>query len=111
MSNRDIIEDSNLCPITKAMTKIGGKWKPIIIYVLSSGKLRFGKISFFITGISRKVLTQQLRELEHDGIITRTVFSETPPRVEYELTQMGIELLPIYEKMAEWSFKHLCQEL
>lgn len=110
MSNRDIIEDSSLCPITLAMTKIGGKWKPIIIYVLSSGKLRFGKINFFISGISRKVLTQQLRELEEDGILTRTVYAETPPRVEYELTEMGMELLPIYQKMAEWSFKHLCED-
>lgn len=110
MSNRNIIEDTASCPITKAMSKIGGKWKPIIVYVLSSGKLRFGKISFFIPGISRKVLTQQLRELEEGDILTRTVYAETPPRVEYELTEMGRELLPIYEKMAEWSFKHLSQD-
>ena len=65
-----MIEDAKQCPITSAMTKVGGKWKPIIIYVLSSGKMRFGKIAFQIPEISRKVLTQQLRELEGDGILT-----------------------------------------
>lgn len=101
-----MIENACECPITKAMTMVGGKWKPIIIYVLSFGKLRFGKIAFQITGISRKVLTQQLRELEHDGIITRTVYPEIPPRVEYELTVKGEELMPVYQLLAEWSAKH-----
>lgn len=101
-----MIHEVNQCPITSAMTMVGGKWKPIIIYVLSPGKLRFGKITFLIPNISRKVLTQQLRELEKDGIVTRTVFQEIPPRVEYELTEKGKELLPVYEMLAEWSLKY-----
>lgn len=101
-----MIEHAEQCPITNAMTMVGGKWKPIIIYVLSSGKMRFGKIAFQIPIISRKVLTQQLRELESDGILTRTVYPEIPPRVEYDLTKKGKELLPVYQMLAEWSVKY-----
>jgi len=106
MSNLVIFKDINACPITSVMQVVGGKWKPIIIYVLSKGTLRFGKIIFFIPNISRKVLTQQLRELEQDGIVKRTVYNETPPRVEYELTKKGLELLPIYEQLAEWGLTY-----
>ncbi len=101
-----MIKETCQCPITNAMTMVGGKWKPIIIFVLSSGKLRFGKITFLIPIISRKVLTQQLRELERDGIVTRTVYPEIPPRVEYELTEKGEELMPVYQMLADWSEKH-----
>lgn len=105
-----MIKDAGQCPITNAMSMVGGKWKPVIIYVLSSGRMRFGKIAFQIPIISRKVLTQQLRELESDGIITRTVYPEIPPRVEYELTQKGKELMPVYNMLAEWSKKYTCQD-
>ncbi len=105
-----MIEHTGECPITNAMAMVGGKWKPIIIFVLSSGKMRFGKITFQIPIISRKVLTQQLRELERDGIITRTVYPEIPPRVEYELTEKGKELMPVYQMLADWSEKHTCQD-
>jgi DNA-binding HxlR family transcriptional regulator len=108
MSNKRLIDDSDSCPITQAMTMVGGKWKPIIIYVLSPSKLRFGQISFYIPGISRKVLTQQLRELEKDELVTRTVYPEVPPRVEYDLTPKGRELLPVYEQLAQWAQKHIC---
>ncbi len=106
-----MIKNTGQCPITNAMSMVGGKWKPIIIFVLSTGKLRFGKIAFLIPIISRKVLTQQLRELESDGILTRTVYSETPPRVEYELTNMGRELLPVYNMLAEWSKKYTLEDV
>lgn len=106
-----MIKNTEQCPITNAMLMVGGKWKPIIIFVLSTGKLRFGKIAFLIPIISRKVLTQQLRELERDGILTRTVYSETPPRVEYELTNMGRELLPVYNMLAEWSKKYTLEDV
>ncbi len=100
---RKIIENPYQCPITHAMNIIGGKWKPIIIYLLSNGNLRFGKLLMFMPSISRKVLTDQLREMEVDGLINREKFAEIPPRVEYSLTKSGETLLPLLESLANWS--------
>ncbi len=102
---RKIIENPYKCPITHAMNIIGGKWKPIIIYLLSTGNLRFGKLVMFMPSISRKVLTDQLREMEADGLINREKFAETPPRVEYSLTQNGKDLLPLLNNLADWTRK------
>ncbi len=102
---RKIIENPYKCPITHAMNIIGGKWKPIIIYLLSTGSLRFGKLVMFMPSISRKVLTDQLREMEADGLINREKFAETPPRVEYSLTQNGKDLLPLLNNLADWTRK------
>ena len=85
------------------MNIIGGKWKPIIIYILSIGSLRFGKPLIFLPSISRKVLTDQLREMEADGLINRKKFSEIPPRVVYSLTESGKKIVPIFYSMADWS--------
>lgn len=84
------------------MNIIGGKWKPIIIYLLSRGSLRFGKLIMFMPSISRKVLTDQLRELETDGLINREKFAETPPRVEYSLTKNSEKLIPLLNGLGEW---------
>ncbi len=100
---RKIIENPNKCPITHAMNIIGGKWKPIIIYLLSNGNLRFGKLLMFMPSISRKVLTDQLREMEADGLIIREKFAEIPPRVEYSLTKSSEELMPLLNNLADWS--------
>ena len=100
---RKIIENPNKCPVTHAMNIIGGKWKPIIIYLLSRGDLRFGKLLMFMPSISRKVLTDQLREMEIDGLINREKFAETPPRVEYSLTKSSENLIPLLESLADWS--------
>ena len=91
-----------LCPLTQALTVIGGKWKPIIIYQLHRSSKRFGQLDFAIPGISRKVLTSQLKELLKDELITRESYPETPPRVEYELTDKGRELIPIFSSIADW---------
>lgn len=91
-----------LCPLTQALTKIGGKWKPVIIYQLHRSPKRFGQLDVVIPGISRKVLTTQLKELQEDGLINREAFSELPPRVEYSLTDRGRELIPIFGSLAEW---------
>ncbi len=104
--SRKIIENPYNCPITHAMNIIGGKWKPIIIYLLSAGSLRFGKLVLFMPSISRKVLTDQLREMEADGLIIREKFAETPPRVEYSLTQSSKNLIPLLDNLAEWSKKN-----
>jgi len=100
---RRIIENPNDCPLTHAMNIIGGKWKPLIIYLLSKGTLRFGKIYTFLPTISKKVLTEQLKELAADGIIFRERFAEVPPRVEYTLSEKGMELMPILDSISKWS--------
>ncbi len=100
---RKTIKNPYKCPVTHAMNIIGGKWKPIIIYLLSKGSLRFGKLIMFIPSVSRKVLTDQLREMEADGLIIREKFNEIPPRVEYSLSKSGEALVPLLFSLAEWS--------
>ncbi|WP_299365163.1 helix-turn-helix domain-containing protein [Winogradskyella sp.] len=102
---RKIIDNPNSCTLVHAMNIIGGKWKPIIIYLLANGSLRFGKLLLFIPNISKKVLTQQLRELEDDRLIIRKRFAETPPRVEYSLSERGKGLLPILKQLSYWTSK------
>ncbi len=95
------------CPITAMFELIGGKWKPIILYNLTFGIRRFGEIAVRIPGISRKVLTEQLKELETDGLILRKQYKEIPPRVEYSLTDLGKSLVPVFKEMASWSYEHV----
>ncbi|BAV04841.1 transcriptional regulator, HxlR family [Filimonas lacunae] len=94
------------CPLFNAMSALGNKWKPIIISVIKERQLRFGQIASRIPIISRKVLTDQLRELEGDGLIIRKEFKELPPRVEYCLTEKGLELLPILSLLEQWDEKY-----
>ncbi|MEM7343963.1 MAG: helix-turn-helix domain-containing protein [Chloroflexota bacterium] len=90
------------CPVTFCLKKIGGKWKPIIIYLIRNGANRFGIMQRSIEGISKQMLTKQLRELEADGILKRTIYAEIPPRVEYSITPYGQTLMPIVDAMSEW---------
>lgn len=90
------------CPLTAAVDKIGGRWKPIILFYLSNGSRRFGQLAVTVPMISKKVLTQQLKQLEADGLITRKQFNEIPPRVEYTLTAFGNSVLPILNSICEW---------
>jgi len=90
------------CPLVYCMSKIGGKWKPIVLYLISKKINRFGKLSRRIQGISKQMLTTQLRELEKDGIIERKIYPEIPPRVEYFLTTKGDSLMPIVYSMQKW---------
>ena len=92
-----------------ALTIIGGKWKPIIIYNLKASKKRFGQLDVTIPGISRKVLTTQLNELVADKLVERTAYAEIPPRVEYSLTEKGKELIPIFAEIRKWG-KYLVEE-
>ncbi len=86
---------------------IGGKCKPLILYILiETGTMRFKELMQSVTAISQKTLTNQLRELETDGLIVRRAFSEIPPRVEYSATEKGATLLPILELMCEWGEKN-----
>lgn len=91
------------CPMTRAMVSLGSKWKPIIIHTIHTRKIRFGQLDAIIPLITRKVLTQQLKELEEDGIVIREEFTELPPRVEYSLAEKGLALLPILKSVCEWN--------
>ena len=98
------------CPVAATINIIGGKWKVIILYLISYDIKRFGEIHKLIEGISKKILTDQLRELEADGIINREVFAEVPPRVEYTLTDKGFTLRPIIFAMRDWGLKYGMKE-
>jgi DNA-binding HxlR family transcriptional regulator len=95
------------CPIEGAMDIIGGKWKPSILYRLSAGTKRFGELQRLLKNITQRTLTQQLRDLERDGMISRHVFAEVPPRVEYSLTERGRSLLPVLEMLFDWGVEHV----
>ncbi len=99
------IEPSS-CPVTFCLRLVGGKWKILIIHLILNGINRFGKLQRFIVGISKQMLTNQLRELERDGILERKIYAEIPPHVEYFLTDLGKSLIPIIEKMKEWGENH-----
>ncbi len=90
------------CPITITLGYIGGRWKTVILYILDDRTLRFGEISVRIPAISRKVLTEQLKELVRDGVLSRKKFNETPPRVEYSVTEFGKSLKNVLKEMEKW---------
>ena len=94
------------CPFTRAIGTIGNKWKPIIINVIGTRTIRFGQLDSIIPLISRKVLTEQLKELEEDGLLERIAYKELPPRVEYKLAEKGLAFLPILESIKEWNCKY-----
>ena len=90
------------CPVETTLTLIGDKWKVLIIRDLLSGTKRFGELKRSVGSVSQKVLTAQLRQMEADGLLTRTVFPEVPPRVEYTLTRLGHSLKPVLDAMRDW---------
>lgn len=90
------------CPVETTLTLIGDKWKVLILRDLMPGKKRFGELKKSIGTVSQKVLTAQLRDMEANGLLTRTVYAEVPPRVEYELTDLGHSLQPILDAMRNW---------
>lgn len=103
---RYIYKNPENCPMTNVVSVLGGKWKFIILYTLVKSSKRFGQINHFIPSISNKVLTEQLRELQEDGIIDRKVLTDRiPVNIEYSLSTEGKELIPIIKKMVEWGEK------
>lgn len=94
------------CDLAYAVCKIGGRWKLIILCRLENGKLRFSELRKQIDGITERMLTLQLRELEKEGLVKRTVYAEVPPRVEYELSEISKELIPIWRMLEDWGVKH-----
>lgn len=95
------------CPVVYCMNIIGGKWKPSIIHMIRTDRNRYSILLKNITEISKQTLTNQLRELETDGIIERIIFPEIPPRVEYNITDYGKTLLPIIDSMYEWGKQNM----
>jgi len=95
------------CPVEAALDVIGGKWKPLILWALGDGVLRFGELQKALPGINTKMLTKQLRALEEDEVINRTVYPEVPPRVEYMITDFGKTLIPILEALCDWGADYL----
>ncbi len=90
------------CPVETTLLVIGDKWKVLILRELLGGTKRFGQLRKAIGSISQKVLTAQLRAMEEDGLLTRHVYAEVPPRVEYTLTELGQSLSPILDVMRKW---------
>jgi DNA-binding HxlR family transcriptional regulator len=95
------------CTVEAALDVIGGKWKPVILWALGDNVLRFNELQKGLPGVNSKMLTKQLRELEEDGIITRTVYPEVPPRVEYAITDFGRTLIPILQALCKWGAEYL----
>ena len=94
------------CPAEFTLKLIGGRWKIPIIFHLLEGAKRFSDLGLALSGVSHKMLTQQLREMERDGLIERKVYAQVPPKVEYTLTKSGRSLKPVVDSMCRWGIEH-----
>lgn len=102
MTEKTDVNTLPACPVETTLTLIGSKWKVLILRDLIDGKKRFGELKRSIGSVSQKVLTAQLREMEADGLVIRTVYAEVPPRVEYELSDLGKTLKPVLDSLWNW---------
>jgi DNA-binding HxlR family transcriptional regulator len=102
VKNDDLCFSTENCPVKATLDLIGGKWKTMIIYLVSQDINRFGKLEMVLRDISKQMLTTQLRELERDGVLERVIHPVIPPKVEYFLTPRGRSLLPIIHQMKLW---------
>ena len=93
---------NSYCPVESTLKVIGGKWKILILWYLEDGTKRFNELKRELPLITQKMLTQQLRELEADGVVHRKVYAQVPPKVEYSLTELGVSLKPVLAAMCEW---------
>lgn len=96
------VKELPACPVETTLTLIGDKWKVLILRDLMPGTKRFGELKKSIGSVSQKVLTAQLRDMEESGLVSRKVYAEVPPRVEYTLTELGQSLKPILDSMLNW---------
>jgi DNA-binding HxlR family transcriptional regulator len=97
------------CAVEATASLIGGKWKAVILFYLFQGPKRFNELRRLLPEVTQRMLTRQLRELEHDKLVHREIYMEVPPRVEYSLTQFGSTLGPIIEQMSEWGEVYMTQ--
>ncbi len=102
MSTQKTAKELPACPVETTLTLIGDKWKVLILRDLLTGTKRFGELKKSIGNVSQKVLTAQLRAMENSGLLTRKVYAEVPPKVEYTLTELGESLKPILDSMWNW---------
>lgn len=109
MSEQKTSKELPACPVETTLTLIGDKWKVLILRDLLTGTKRFGELKKSVGNISQKVLTAQLRSMEESGLLTRTVYAEVPPRVEYTLTELGESLKPILDSMQNWGEAYKAQ--
>jgi DNA-binding HxlR family transcriptional regulator len=99
-------------PIEATLDVIGGKWKPLVIYQLKDGTLRFNQIvSRVQPRITQRMLTKELRELEKDGFVIRKVYPQVPPKVEYSLTETGQSIIPILDQLCDWGSEHMKDDI
>ena len=108
MAKKNVCDGPYGCSVEATLAVIGGRWKPVIIFLLLQNDfLRFGELKKAIDGITQRMLTNQLRELEKDKIVHRKVYAEVPPKVEYSLTEYGRSLEPIMIAMRDWGAEHM----
>jgi DNA-binding HxlR family transcriptional regulator len=105
--NLDPKTHQSSCPVEATLGAIGGRWKVLILHQLFNGTRRFGELHRNLHGITQKMLTQQLREMERDGLIHREVYTQVPPKVEYSLTPLGKTLQPVLDAMHLWGKNYL----
>ena len=101
------MEDTATCPVETTLELIGGKYKALILWHLSTGKLRFSELRRLVSSATPKMLTQQLRELESSQLVHREVYPVIPPKVEYSLTETGRSLLPVLAAIRDWGAEYL----
>ncbi len=102
MDSQKTVKELPACPVETTLTLIGDKWKVLILRDLLTGTKRFGELKKSVGNVSQKVLTAQLRAMEQNGLLIRTVYAQVPPRVEYTLTELGQSLRPILDAMSNW---------
>ncbi|WP_094228493.1 winged helix-turn-helix transcriptional regulator [Methanolobus psychrotolerans] len=98
------------CPVEATLSVIGGKWKPLILWQLKEDVLRYNSLQQTLPGISPRMLTKQLREMEDDGLVKRKMYPQIPPRVEYSLTEFGKTVIPLLEALAGWGIRYVEQK-
>ncbi len=102
MKTQTTVKELPACPVETTLTLIGDKWKVLIVRDLLPGTKRFGELKKSIGGVSQKVLTAQLRDMEKNGLVNRVVYAEVPPKVEYSLTALGRSLKPVLDALRNW---------
>lgn len=103
-------DHSSRCPVEACLEVIGGKWKGVILFHLLGGKKRFNELQRLLPNVTQRILIRQLRELEADRIVVRTVYPEVPPKVEYSLSDLGTTLDPVLRMLREWGGNYLARD-
>ncbi|MEM7008496.1 MAG: helix-turn-helix domain-containing protein [Thermodesulfobacteriota bacterium] len=100
-------DEGKACPIAGSINIFGGKWKPEILYFINLAPRRFNELRKLIPAVTQRMLTQQLRELERDGIIKRKQYNQIPPKVVYSMTDLGNTIIPIFKELEKWTNKNI----